>query len=547
MSATPAPEIITAKLNTFVEKWKDAQDCNGRYVFTSDTVEATKKLKHHISTGCISYIPPGAGTNRNECFHKQINSLFNRSKMGILLAYALLTVLIHAHNSSEKIHGRFVIRPLVASGSPACVTKPIGIMPKVREEQYLQNSSHCEIDVTENVMDMQLIVPIYIRSMQKHQIMKVLGAMGLSRLQNSANCFTPFQPSVVAASELSGLTTSCKLPEYGLTFASAPPDGNCFFSAVGINMMADLEMWKHCLTIAGISNCVGLNVQTLATILRQAFVRELLGERRVNYEPFVDHTDLDYCVEANRFKQDGYYNSELGNTMPLVLATALQFSIVLFSTDPNTPTMYVTPDVVTTEVSAFLVYTPFGQGHYDAAIPCHKVSRQTSCNELKPTSCRCGVNNKKLTAQSCTPCPIYTTRCTCYKASRPCTSLCRCTNCENPCGQRPPPLLAKKRIRRKHDLQIDIPSSKRFAQERGEHISEGIWSSFESTVLHDICTSLQQETDSGIITKLYNDIVYYSTSSYCLVALPSDVVFRKKSILQITSKINYTAVHTFSH
>ena len=44
--------------------------------------------------------------------------------------------------------------------------------------------------------------------------------------------------------------------------------------------------------------------------------------------------------------------------------------------DPNTPTTYITLEVVTTDVSAFRVYTPPDQGHYDAATSSQKVSRQ---------------------------------------------------------------------------------------------------------------------------------------------------------------------------
>jgi len=39
-SVTASPEIMLSKLNTFVGKWKDIQDCNRRYVFTSDTLIA---------------------------------------------------------------------------------------------------------------------------------------------------------------------------------------------------------------------------------------------------------------------------------------------------------------------------------------------------------------------------------------------------------------------------------------------------------------------------------------------------------------------------
>ena len=51
-------------------------------LFTSATHTALKNLKHHITTGCPSNIPPAMGT-RN----------------GILLTYAIFTMIINAHNS----------------------------------------------------------------------------------------------------------------------------------------------------------------------------------------------------------------------------------------------------------------------------------------------------------------------------------------------------------------------------------------------------------------------------------------------------------------
>lgn len=93
---------------------------------------------------------------------------------------------------------------------------------------------------------------------------------------------------------------------------------------------------------------------------------------------------------------------------------------------------------------------------------------------------------------------------------------------------------------------MDIPSSKKFALDRGEQLSKGVWSSFESILLDEVCFSLKQENDNTAIAKLYNDIVDYSTSSYSVVALPSNIVFRSKSLLEITSKINYTATHTLN-
>lgn len=102
MATTPSPQIILSKLSKFEDKWKVIQGSSTMHVFTSATLLAIDRLKHHISSGCISNIPPGGGTNRNERFHHHINSLFNRSKMGILLAYTLLTVVMHSYNSSKK-------------------------------------------------------------------------------------------------------------------------------------------------------------------------------------------------------------------------------------------------------------------------------------------------------------------------------------------------------------------------------------------------------------------------------------------------------------
>ena len=101
MDDTPAPDVLHVHINAFVDKWKDVQDCTGCNVFSSETVHAIDNLKERMTRGCLSNLLPGGGTNRNERLHHHINSLFNKSKR-ILLAYALLSVIIHAHNSVEK-------------------------------------------------------------------------------------------------------------------------------------------------------------------------------------------------------------------------------------------------------------------------------------------------------------------------------------------------------------------------------------------------------------------------------------------------------------
>ena len=82
-------------------------------------------------------------------------------------------------------------------------------------------------------------------------------------------------------------------------------------------------------------------------------------------------------------------------------------------------------------------------------------------------------------------------------------------------------------------FQVEVPSCKRFATDRGEVVSETIWSDFESIILHKICLKME---DIHSILKMYDDIVHYSNTPYCVFALPPNVIFRRTSA-QISSKM----------
>ena len=73
------------------------------------------KLKVHIMKGCLSNIEVGCGTNRNEALYIHINSFFHQSRISILLAYALMTVLIYSHNSAQQAKPKRVIKPFSAT------------------------------------------------------------------------------------------------------------------------------------------------------------------------------------------------------------------------------------------------------------------------------------------------------------------------------------------------------------------------------------------------------------------------------------------------
>ena len=120
------------------------------------------------------------------------------------------------------------------------------------------------------------------------------------------------------------------------------------------------------------------------------------------------------------------------------MATVLQASILIITTNPNSHPIYVTLQVGCMEGTISLVYNPAGPGHYDAALPYSSTVVQSTTNtKLATVSCRCSVNKKNV-GNVCAPSAIYVSRCKCYLKCQPCGSLCSCKDCANPYGAQDP-------------------------------------------------------------------------------------------------------------
>ena len=150
-----------------------------------------------MQLGCLSDIPVGAVTNRNEQLHQHLGSYFNRSKIGVLLAYALLSVILHSHNASIRISGKLVSRPISASpfraaflGAQSVTVKPMGIIPKQQSNKL--NVDYWETDVSETAIDYGLVIPVYQRSLQKLYIANGLIKLSITELAKSISNFQEF-------------------------------------------------------------------------------------------------------------------------------------------------------------------------------------------------------------------------------------------------------------------------------------------------------------------------------------------------------------------
>ena len=98
---TPRENELLSNLDAFTKKWETIASDNNK-ILTDEAMHEIKKLKVHISRGCLSGIPSSCGTNCNEAFHRYIQTFFDKSRLGTLLAYALMMIVVFKFNNKEK-------------------------------------------------------------------------------------------------------------------------------------------------------------------------------------------------------------------------------------------------------------------------------------------------------------------------------------------------------------------------------------------------------------------------------------------------------------
>lgn len=108
---TPEATELLSNLESFTDKWRDVatDDCK---VLRDEALTEINKLKVHVTRGCLSGIPPSGGTNRNEAFHRYIRTFFHKSRLGFLLAYALIMMIVFNYNNKE---GKNIQKPIDAT------------------------------------------------------------------------------------------------------------------------------------------------------------------------------------------------------------------------------------------------------------------------------------------------------------------------------------------------------------------------------------------------------------------------------------------------
>ena len=489
---TPSSSLMLTNMDNFVSKWKNAEH-NGYRILTEKVMGQIHGLRVHIQRGCLSNIEPGGGTNYNEALHRHINPHFNHAgRMGLPLAYALLTILLYRHNSRKANSLAQVIGAKLKANSTENALVPFGIIGKdywmknISEEndgsELATDEGHSMISVAdiEHIFRKALSSADLAQSMchivgssptfSYHMIPFMSGVPSLYFHGSSSNQCADAQ---IQAHEkrLSNILDSCNMCKHIIE-----GDGNCCFSAVAFSLKANFSFLSdsHKLFYFSCGLDLSGDMQSIASQLRKLTVSEWIEHSEL-YEGFL--TDVSIEKEAPKFLVPGYFHGDLADTMLTSLSNVLQTPIIVFSSIACHPFFCVTPNTQTIPLPLMVAFNQAGAGHYDGVISKDKgqSDQSTTENTANSVTCVCGKNSSTNKTHCHEIKHKYTTsvRCACLKNGTSCKVNCRCKNCENPCGQRPL-VDVPRRKRAKHDWQEHRQlSSIQFAQKKKEQLSSG--------------------------------------------------------------------------
>ena len=84
---------MEANLLKFLAKWQSHKVDNDRVLPDIAVKEVKNLIERHVCSDCLSDIPPGVGTNRNESLQKKIRKWMKKSRIGICLSVTLSSMI----------------------------------------------------------------------------------------------------------------------------------------------------------------------------------------------------------------------------------------------------------------------------------------------------------------------------------------------------------------------------------------------------------------------------------------------------------------------
>ena len=345
---TPDEGTLMSNLEKFAERWRHVCYDSGEPVLNGNICRELENLKIHIKKGCLSRIPTGGGSARNENLHKNLRSVIARSKLGCELAEALLATFFYVWNERRNTSGQMpagCVKPILSYRAElehhgfVPTTERFGIIPSSvdPEEQHLPSScspeamlgilhsigcpAECEEHITENLSECDL-----------HSVLcqAVNASVVYSHLKSLCNS-PKLNPRLIHLMPCSlmlfsnGTYATNKVAEHSERLdknlmgyqlkVNEELHFNCTADSMFLSVISQLkemspssQMLQEHLSNLGLSLFVDDNLKNIQA-LRTVVVDELLSNA-VHYKHAMLTADLTYEEETNKFKKCGYYSSK---------------------------------------------------------------------------------------------------------------------------------------------------------------------------------------------------------------------------------------------
>ena len=400
LKSTPNKEKIESNLNSFMERWTNIPSSP----LTDSTLLEIDLMRGHIAKGCLSGIPAGLGTERNEQLHRLLNRslISGATRISTELAIALLTVLLHYHSkkASASTHS---CNKRIKAGIQIDASTP-------QEEKTAQK--HDKTSVTssmENIVhsdalnvEPQVVMAEDIGDVCNESIASVIlsSADNLREtIENTAkqSCdrsfvaldmlYTSKMTDILHVETNDGtedptvnshlMNLERQLAGFGLQLDSIQRDGDCAFRSV------IREITKRSVDDTVLQN--HLNFLQLSTLdedkatyaLRQLFVKELT-EKIEMYHNFVSGSKEEWESKVRELQRSGVFDQDIGDVVMKACSNIIRVPIVVITSSQSIPQVPFSPDQSVSNNPIYVAYHYYGAGHYDATVKAGKM-----CTSLK--------------------------------------------------------------------------------------------------------------------------------------------------------------------
>lgn len=402
LNKTPNKEKIERNLNSFIERWSNIPHSP----LTNVTFTEIANLRQHVQKGCLSDIPPGCGTERNEGLHRLLNRslISGATRISVELAIALLTILFYHHNkkiSAEKHMCSTKIKPVAPDDANAINESQTVMSKNVPFRKGISTSkegepARCSVDPNREVSHSQSSDPLIVmadciedlcqESVAGAIITEMLNVRELIENVNRRSCDRSFNAlDFLHLNKMSKLlnvedsimdtddptinsneqTLQRHLAKFNLELDNVQPDGDCAFRSIvrQISKRANEEPATVSTHLKSLGLLIDEDVDTFT--LRQLFVDAVLSDK-CGISSFIEGGLEEVLRKAREFRTKGIFDREIGDVVLRVCCNILQIPIVVITSSQTVPCLSFKCDQSVTNEPIFLAYHYYGAGHYDA-------------------------------------------------------------------------------------------------------------------------------------------------------------------------------------